>query len=749
MDETSSSQADDLENTPIELSPADYDVFAGLGKLPTMDQIKLRLADLGYTRKISSKLPKDALLQLLHDYEKEISLAQRETMETVFNTPLKSSENFTGSNPSIFTSEFSSPQVKAIDEAFAVLTNQRLVRAGHYDILTTLLETFGLHDRATMDQLVTMPDFMEEIAELLSPIGKRIFLRAIPGHTPDSPSMITSSSIKKTKSSREMRDMKVQLATIVANLSKVTDLVTSPAKSVVPELPALIIQKIQELPRTRPPPQVKITSVEIPPAVIASLTASEALNLALAAADADILVAEAEYAAYQATITTPPVPSTDDLLLSEKLAKAASIRANYADLRAASVPPTPSDHQLMLNKVAASTTVGDKLRPSAVAVPIPRVPGIHKRDDDDDDDDDDCDDGDNRDDGDSDADGSGDSKHRGKTRASAALLRKGSARAIAKIRDYWDKNSSNSYRDITLALGTKAGLRVVTSIGGVFTGKFQKSVKDAGKARYLQALELYGPPGDIRPSEGGLSCCSAEDRIIFPQSHSEINKLIEQETSLLMKYKGIDNDTKAGWLEALHDLKIKYNASARSLMGSTPNNPEKGWIQKTAGSALFMFNRIQLANSSRDFTLLNAGYDADWDRTVKPLANGKLGNDITSRQFQDILAVLGHVCSNSVCGAAGMTEAVCGACVRPTSAKSHRPPPDFYKRRNAAKAAFKATHPALTTERDLSTAFDEENPDLVWHLLDKGQAAEILTRGEALQYIFSNQDKIELPFHLA
>ncbi len=70
----------------------------------------------------------------------------------------------------------------------------------------------------------------QNLAKLLSPIGKRIFLRAIPGHTPDSPSMITSSSIKKTKSSREMRDMKVQLATIVANLSKVTDLVTSPAK---------------------------------------------------------------------------------------------------------------------------------------------------------------------------------------------------------------------------------------------------------------------------------------------------------------------------------------------------------------------------------------------------------------------------------------------------------------------------------------------------------------------------------------
>jgi hypothetical protein len=263
------------------------------------------------------------------------------------------------------------------------------------------------------------------------------------------------------------------------------------------------------------------------------------------------------------------------------------------------------------------------------------------------------------------------------------------------------------------------------------------------------ALELYGPPGDIRPSEGGLSRCSAEDRIIFPQSHSEVNKLIEQETSLLMKYRGMDNDTKAGRLEALHDLKIRYNASVRSLMGSTPDIPEKGWIQKTAGAALFMFNRIQSANSCGDFTLLDAGYDADWDRTVKPLANGKLGNDITSQQFQDMLAVLGHVCSNSVCGAAGMTEAVCGACVRPTSAKSHRPPPDFYKRRNAAKAAFKATHPALTTERDLSTAFDEENPDLVWHLLDKGQAAEILTRGEALQYIFSNQDKIELPFHLA
>jgi hypothetical protein len=71
--------------------------------------------------------------------------------------------------------------------------NPIMVLPGRKDALQSLLLELGFDNQDTMEYLVTLPEFMDQIADNLKPIGRIIFLRAIP--VAFSPSKSVSNSV--------------------------------------------------------------------------------------------------------------------------------------------------------------------------------------------------------------------------------------------------------------------------------------------------------------------------------------------------------------------------------------------------------------------------------------------------------------------------------------------------------------------------------------------------------------------------
>jgi hypothetical protein len=183
--------------------------------------------------------------------------------------------------------------------------------------------------------------------------------------------------------------------------------------------------------------------------------------------------------------------------------------------------------------------------------------------------------------------------------------------------------------------------------------------------------------------------------------------------------------------------------SVLRLLGTTPDVPQVGWIQKSAAMCRFPFCVVQTSLAKNSPITLTDDYEARWDRLVKPMATASLDLDMTLQEFESLLVVRGYVCPLSSCGTAGMTEEVCGVCVKP----SYTPkPPPKNSEQIAARHLFDVKHPNLTAE-ERQRLFHMEFPAF---LPDSASVRPFAsTRTAALRYIFANQDKIALPFSVA
>jgi hypothetical protein len=160
---------------------------------------------------------------------------------------------------------------------------------------------------------------------------------------------------------------------------------------------------------------------------------------------------------------------------------------------------------------------------------------------------------------------------------------------------------------------------------------------------------------------------------------------------------------------------------------------------------LFLFRRVQRACSAGDHTILNLDFESGWDRDYRPSVTAALDRDITVREWEAIFIARGNVCPVSTCGAAGMTQEVCGVCVK-SAVVTSRPPPHWLKKRDAARVVFDTAHPTVTGDKG-RLQFNKENPQWVWP--STGETSGPSNRSDALRYIFANQQKIALPFSVA
>jgi hypothetical protein len=698
----------------------------------TNKSIRVELAKLGYTQPIPTKTTVPELKSLLDSLIKQVSgvnattinvqlledsAVRDTTIDQVYSTPSKALDLFAGVNPDSSTTA-----------AYGILMNHNMILPGHTEVLRALLDVLQLHDIASMKYLVTIPEYMADISAHLSPIGRTIFMRACPS-TISSPLRATPASLKRVKVAKSD-----QMSTISDQIASLSDTV---AKLLTAQSASSVAAKVQEFKLEHSKLQVGVKSIHTP----------DVNSMALAQIDVEIAAFAAKRAALQASAAAAVLPPSRCPQMEEKQAKLAAIKADCAALEAmsvspcASLSPPPSTQQQMIDKVAAAS----------LPVPVARTPGTYDHHDVADDccyDDGDDSRDDNRDEGDS-----GDESYNGVTTrgrsnpraTSSSSLQKQAAKDIATLTDYWKYSVKTTYTDIVLAAESELGLQVITVVGGVYTGQFKKSNRDSGKARALQSKEVYGPPDDIQPSKGGLSRDSGEGRVIFPRSYKECIKVLDTESNSLMSPKFLGMKDNRQWLSAFHDFKTLFTASALKLLGSTPDVPQPQGIQKSAGMCLFLFKRIQKACSAKDHTLLTLDFEAGWEREVRPMVTAILDRDITMREWESMLAARGNVCPISTCGAAGMTQEVCGVCVKSAIVKSG-PPHTWLKKRDAARVLFDASHPNLTSEKGRNL-FLKENPEFVW--AGTGETAGPSTRSDALRYIFANQQKIALPFSVA
>mmetsp|Transcript_23854 Transcript_23854/g.22945 ORF Transcript_23854/g.22945 Transcript_23854/m.22945 type:complete len:757 (-) Transcript_23854:386-2656(-) len=751
-------------SSPRPASPTNTDLLpAEPESRVTKEGIRSELEKLGYSKKINGKASLADLKSLLQQVseakqisavndptieipQKGVSESPDVTLDQIYSTPSKDEKLFTGVNPASPTTA-----------AYELLSNPRMVLPGHAEVLHALLDSIQLHDITAMEYLVTIPEYMSDIAAHLSPIGSKIFMRAC---TPvvSSPSSAVSSPRKSPSSSLRRRPTKVapvntitdQMAYLSAAVGKI-----AAAQSTF----AQVKEFVHESPKHRARPHIESTAPVPTPVVgskprigvkaepVAPVNSPVVNSPALAQIDIEIAACLARRTALQASAAAAILPPVSCPQMEERKAKLAALQTDCAVLEAPGVSPStlkptpPLGHNLMLDKIAAAS----------LPIPPTRTPGSYP--DDDDDCYDDNGDDDNRDDVHGDEGDSGDEDYYNSKAQSSSIprdkslasLQKQAAHDIAIIKDYWKYSSKTTYTDIVMAAETEVGLQVMTVVGGVHTGQFKKSTRDSGKARALQPKEVYGPPGDIQPSKGGLSRDSGEGRIVFPRSYKECIRVLDTESDLLMnpKFRAMDDHTE--WLAAFHSFKIAFSASALKLLGSTPDIPQPQGIQKCASMCLFLFRRVQRACSAGDHTILNLDFESGWDRDVRPSVTAALDRDITVREWEAILIARGNVCPVSTCGAAGMTQEVCGVCVK-SAVVTSRPPPQWFKKRDAARVVFDTAHPTVTGDKG-RLRFNKENPQWVWP--STGETSGPSNRTDALRYIFANQQKIALPFSVA
>jgi hypothetical protein len=220
---------------------------------------------------------------------------------------------------------------------------------------------------------------------------------------------------------------------------------------------------------------------------------------------------------------------------------------------------------------------------------------------------------------------------------------------------------------------------------------------------------------------------------------------MDNQSNLLMKPRHIDMPDRTQWQLAYHQLKIDFTEYSLATLGATPDVASAGYIQRNAAVCLFLFSRCQKAHSAGDPTLLAKDYKADWDRQVRTLATAVLGRDLRLTAWQAIMIMGGRVCGNPVCAALGMSQEICGVCLK--GAKAPEPPAKFHTAKAAARAAFKASHPNFPNDNAELTAFNKfNNNEFVWKSQDQKMPT---SRIEALQYIFTHQQRIGMPFCLA
>jgi hypothetical protein len=702
-------QADDIDvsHTPISSKSKQ-----------TVTQIRAELIDLQYQGKISSKAKVDELRHILMLHRRSITADISGKLDAVYSTPRKSMENFVGVNPIISSHKLDSSYPAEIITAYRILTDESMVIAGHQDELQTMLRSLGLHSVAQMADLITISDYIDAIATHFSPIGRTIFLRAVAEYNASlnsnsrvrsspilSTTSPTKSPISSTVKSQKIKNMEIKLATVMAQVGKINNSQSIKHESVVPIVSTLKVD-------------------------------SEMLKKNEAA----IAAVEAECAAFQASllapVASPPLPAHP--LMAESEAVLSAVTAKLAALKASNPStPAPSTARMLLE---------EKMHKASLPLPVSHTSGI--------DDDDDVhtvlsdDDGDNSEDDESDVDDSG--KRRSKNKSairskSSALLRQRSVQEIKEIKAFWGHSSDATYEHILAAVESPLGIRVIDVVGGVSSGKLKQSPRSSGKEKILQATEVYGPPSHIQPFKGGLARRYTQSQVIFPRSYAECILYLDNQVSLLMDPRFVDLQDKDGWLTAYHELRIEFLAYSSKLLGPTPDIPQSGYIQKSAGMCLFLFSRCQAAHSARLPALLNDDFKADWDRQVRTMASAVLGRDLKLTYWNAILTIRGLACSNNVCGALGMTQEICGICFRGT--KAPEPSAMFLANKVAARALFKSTNPNFPSEAAELAAFNKSNKDaFVWKQTSQSLPT---TRTEALVYIFQHQQKIGLPFCLA
>jgi hypothetical protein len=185
--------AESIETTPLEL---------GLPpKRLTRPELLSKLQTLNCKASITSKTTVPELRSLIEDLEQNSSLSDTSKVGELYATPSKNSDNFSGLNPAINSSPTTAFE-KSVSEAYNVIRNPIMVKAGQYDILQSFLEELGFDSREAMQYLITVPEYMEQIAEYLKPLGKIIFLRAIPAESsPQKAKKVRSSPTKNQTAS--------------------------------------------------------------------------------------------------------------------------------------------------------------------------------------------------------------------------------------------------------------------------------------------------------------------------------------------------------------------------------------------------------------------------------------------------------------------------------------------------------------------------------------------------------------------
>jgi hypothetical protein len=98
--------------------------------------------------------------------QRAVSAIHDTTIDQVYSTPRKALESFAGINPTSPTTA-----------AYGIMINPNMILPGHAVVLEALLDVLQLHDITAMEYPVTIPEYIADISEHLSTIGKMIFMR--------------------------------------------------------------------------------------------------------------------------------------------------------------------------------------------------------------------------------------------------------------------------------------------------------------------------------------------------------------------------------------------------------------------------------------------------------------------------------------------------------------------------------------------------------------------------------------------
>jgi hypothetical protein len=383
-------------------------------------------------------------------------------VEGVYSTPSKNLDDFSGLNPAINSSPTTMFE-KNVSDAYDVIRNPAMIQTGQHDVLQSFLDELGLDSRETMQYLITVPEYMERIAEYLKPLGKIIFLQAIPAvSSPQKAKKVRSSPSKKQQASHAVKMVQDYLKDLPLSKQVVKSAASIPLTSA--RNPALS---------------------QIEAQIVAAETENAKLQIVAAEKENSRLLA----AAATKVLHPPLCPELEALKARLAAIQLSNIALREENSTSADIPA--SSYNQMFDKVAASKKVPFPRTTGTYDCAVDNVMFCHDMGQDD-----------NRNEGDSENDYTTDRKSSKLQQGSLALLQQQAKSDIRDLTEYWEDSSTPTYLSIMRAADTPKGLQAFTITGAIETGKFEKSLYLSGKSMHFKVEEAYGAPPNIRPSTG-------------------------------------------------------------------------------------------------------------------------------------------------------------------------------------------------------------------------------------------------------